>query len=207
MPLISRSNKSESLPISLTKKLKKVDEDFFEFEFCFSDKEIKITANKKESIPDITDNNDFIFYVFNEDFIHKHTLEIDNPDSDIPGYILIGKESIEIYEKQKNLDGLKKDKENLESILTNKIEKYAKDLSSKFNISKNLTEYKKLFSYDNLIKEHKEENVDSLYYYEEKYNEFKDLKFDDILFDKDVGIFDTSIKIKLDDIKNDLSQE
>jgi hypothetical protein len=100
--------------------------------------EFKISYN---SIPVITKNtNDFIFRVFNDDFI-KENLEISKykPNGEIEGYIL-GKEKIDISKEKKELDELLKDSESKENEIKTNLKKAIQKLDE-LSIRKNTTEY------------------------------------------------------------------
>lgn len=120
-------------------------ESSFEFEFGFTllsetSKKLKIYGDKFGNI-NIENNTDFIFYVFNEDFVKKNIREKKYQiDSNIEGYI-IGNAAINLDKQNENLELLNKTKLDLEKQINEAIQKTLKELQL-FSIAKNTTEYR-----------------------------------------------------------------
>lgn len=119
----------------------------FEFEFGFSlstetNKKLKISGDKFNNI-NIENTTDYIFYVFNEDFVKKNIREKRYQiDSNIEGYI-IGNSAINLDQQNVNLEVFNNTKERIEKNITYEIQKTLKGLSQ-FAIAKNTTEYREI---------------------------------------------------------------
>lgn len=124
-----------------------LNETSFEFEFSLThntetSKKLKISGNKFNNIS-IENNTDFIFYVFNEDFVRKNIRAKQYQiDSNIEGYI-IGNAAINLDKQNQNLEVLNKAKDDFEKQIRFEIQKILKELSS-YSIAKNTTEYKEI---------------------------------------------------------------
>ena len=80
-----------------------------------------IKLDKNKDIPEIQNSSDYIFHVFNEDFINKNIAsEIDEFHNSIKGFI-IGKENIDINELEIKLEKLKKEKDKIDDKIRDKI--------------------------------------------------------------------------------------
>ncbi|MBO6041586.1 hypothetical protein J6P52_00080 [bacterium] len=86
-------------------------------------KRIHIKCNQQQILEN-TNKTDFIFYVFNIDFIRKNIYEnIANLNSNIEGYITIGHEDIQIEKLREQISDLNNKKETIHSEIDKKIEK------------------------------------------------------------------------------------
>jgi len=99
---------------------------------------VKLEQNKK---PIIKNNTDFIFHVFNRDFI-KENLENSGykPSGDIEGYIL-GKVNIDVSKEKEKLEDIINEASRIDKNIEDAVSKARKDLDS-LQINKNTREYK-----------------------------------------------------------------
>lgn len=113
------------------------------FKFICDKQDYEVNIIKDNELG-IKNNTNFLFHVFNSDFISEN-LEVDDYklDGDIKGYI-IGKSSIDLSKEKNNLDSLNDEFINSCNDLEKALNDYKSDLAKKFNISKNLKEYKNM---------------------------------------------------------------
>lgn len=144
---------SHDLPISDDLLTRKTSEGKFHFEISsdrtlvqFLDVELK-----KGRLPVINNNTDYIFHVFNSEFVEDNLQKKKFvPDSDISGFIL-SKANIDISEEKEELQNLIKKQENVQAKIENALNKGKEDLKE-FKIQANTKEYKE-FNMQNLINE------------------------------------------------------
>lgn len=155
-------------------------ETTFSFEFVFSlsselSKKLKISGDKFNNIS-IENNTDFIFYVFNEDFIKKNIREKRYQiDSNIEGYI-IGNAAINLDKQNENLEILNKAKSDLEKTIINEIQKTLKTLSL-YSIAKTTSEYKEI-TFEKVINGAKYPTLKTFSEYVLEHNKLKSLPDD-----------------------------
>lgn len=155
-------------------------ETSFEFEFGFSlssetSKKLKIHGDKFNNIH-IENNTDYIFYVFNEDFIKKNIREKRYQiDSNIEGYI-IGNAAINLDKQNDNLEALNRVKSDLEKNITSEIQKTLKELSI-YSIAKNTSEYKEI-TFERVVNSSKYSLPKSFSEYVFEHNKLKSLPDD-----------------------------
>lgn len=173
----------------------------FEFEFGFSlstetTKKLKISGDKFNNI-NIENNTDYIFYVFNEDFVKKNIREKRYQiDSNIEGYI-IGNSAINLDQQNGNLELFNKAKETLENNIVFEIKKVLKGLSQ-FAITKNTTEYKEI-TFERVLLGEKYSTPKTFEEYVLEHNKLKSLP-DDIALLEEISAFiidDISSKTEL----------
>lgn len=174
-------------------------ETSFEFEFGFTldsetSKKLKISGNKFNNIS-IENNTDFIFYVFNEDFVRENIREKKYQiDSNIDGYI-IGNAAINLDKQNENLISLNNIKVNLEKQINEAIQKTLKELLL-FSIAKNTNEYKEI-TFEKVLAGKKYQVQKSFDEYVAEHNKLKSLPDDISLLDEipdfTIGDFSTEI--------------
>lgn len=185
LPSLNTPTKKSELH-SLYPHIINLKETAFDFEFGFSltsepSKKLKISGDKFNNIS-IENNTDFIFYVFNEDFVKKNIREKKYQiDSDIEGYI-IGDAAINLDQQNGNLISLNKNKDELEQNINSAIQKTLKDLSV-FSIAKNTTEYK-VITFERILLGGKYQNVKTFDEYVFEHNKLKSLPDDITLIDE-----------------------
>lgn len=175
-------------------------ETSFEFEFGFAlssetTKKLKISGDKFGNI-NIDNNTDFIFYVFNEDFVKKNIREKKYQiDSNIEGYI-IGNEAINLDKQNENLESLNKFRVDLEKQITATIQETLKELLL-FSIARNTTEYRDI-SFEKVLAGNKYHILKSFDEYVAEHNKLKSLPDDIALLDEisDFNIEDFSPEIE-----------
>ncbi|MBO6072696.1 hypothetical protein J6P59_03565 [bacterium] len=108
----------------LYKQLIKFDKSDFEFDFSLDSdptKRIHIKCNQQQILEN-TNKTDFIFYVFNIDFIRKNIYEnIADLNSSVEGYITVGNEDIQIEKLNEQISDLNNEKERIHSKIDEKI--------------------------------------------------------------------------------------
>lgn len=104
---------------------------------------------KRNSEPEIINDTDYLFHVFNSDYVSEN-LEINhyNPVDDIEGYIL-GKSQIDVKNEKAQLEKLKIGKDNLSEYIENAKEIAINDLNL-LKINKNIKEYRQI-TFKNII--------------------------------------------------------
>lgn len=175
-------------------------ETSFEFEFGFTlasetSNKLKISGDKFNNIR-IENNTDFIFYVFNEDFVKKNIREKKYQiDSNIEGYI-IGNAAINLDKQNENLSRLNESKEQLEKQINSEILKTLKDLLG-YSIAKNTNEYKEI-TLERIISGKKHQNLKSFDEYVSEHNKLKSLPDNIALLDEinDFNIEDLTPEIE-----------
>lgn len=173
-------------------------ETSFEFEFALSSetsKKLKISGDKFGNI-NIDNNTDFIFYVFNEDFVKKNIREKKYQiDSDIEGYI-IGNAAINLDKQNENLESLNKAKADLEKQINTAIQKTLRELLL-FSIARNTTEYRDI-TFERVSAGNKYHIQKSFDEYVAEHNKLKSLPDDITLLDEisDFNIEDFSSEIE-----------
>ncbi len=171
---------------SLYPHLISLKETSFEFEFGFSlasetSKKLKIYGDKFNNI-NIDNRTDFIFYVFNEDYVKKNIREKKYQiDSNIDGYI-VGKAAISLDTQNENLKSLHEAKKNLEEQINTSIQKTLSDLSA-FSVSKNTTEYREI-TFERVLSGNKYDLTKSYTECVAEHNKLKSLPDDTPLLDE-----------------------
>lgn len=135
-----------------------------DFTFDFSDDNKKNTLNFKISQAKILEenfNSDFILHVFNKEFVDNNVAKNNYAiDSDsITGEILIGSEKIDVTKEESELEILKKNKNNLEQLLNDEIQKTKSDILD-LGIRATLQEYKDI-TFSNLLIQRKYTDISS----------------------------------------------
>lgn len=175
-------------------------ETSFEFEFGFAlpsetSKKLKISGDKFGTI-NIDNTTDFIFYVFNEDFVKKNIREKKYQiDSNIDGYI-IGNAAINLDKQNENLDALNKVKVDLEKQINDAIQKTLKELRL-FSIARNTNEYRDI-TFEKVLASNKYHITKSFDEYVAEHNKLKSLPDDMALVNEisDFNIEDFSSEIE-----------
>lgn len=176
-------------------------ETSFDFEFVFSlstetNKKLRISGDKFNNLS-IENNTEYIFYVFNEDFVKKNIREKRYQiDSNIEGYI-IGNSAINLDKQNENLEILNKSKVDLETKIAVELQNVLKELSH-FAISKNTLEYKEI-TFDKVLLGEKYSVQKTFEEYVLEHNKLKSLP-DDITALEEINDFtieDFSSKIEL----------
>lgn len=126
------------------------------FKFSYDNQYYEVNIIKDNKLK-IENNTNFLFHVFNSDFISEN-LEVHdyNLDGNITGYI-IGKSSIDLSNVKNKLGFLNEKYVILCKNIEKTLKDYKLDLAKKFNISKNLKEYKKM-SFSNLDEDYFDSN-------------------------------------------------
>lgn len=169
--------------------------------------EIKLKRNLK---PQVTNNTDYLFHVFNSDYVEDNLELTDyNPADNIDGYIL-GKVNIDVSKEKLNLTNKKRKYENNEKILENAIENEKEELYN-LNISKQLKEYKEI-NLKNILSDIDVEEADNFESLKKDYNklislpdDLKDIKHVDHLSDNSI-LFDVSTILKKEYNRSELPQ-
>ena len=175
-------------------------ETSFEFEFGFSltsetSKKLKISGDKFNNI-NIENNTNYIFYVFNEDFVKKNIREKKYQiDSNIEGYI-IGNAAINLDKQNENLEILNKDKENLENQIIKKIQITLKELAQ-FSIARNTNEFREI-TFERVLTGNKYTIEKSFEEYVAEHNKLKSLP-------DDVSLVDELSEFSVDDFSSEIN--
>lgn len=104
---------------------------------------------KKDSAPEIINDADYFFHVFNSDYVSENLEKNQyNPVDDIEGYIL-GKSQIDVSKEKAQLESLKIRKADLKGYIENAKEISINDLNLQ-KINKNTKEYKQI-TFENII--------------------------------------------------------
>lgn len=165
-------------------------ETSFEFEFGFAlpsetSKKLKISGDKFGTI-NIDNTTEFIFYVFNEDFVKKNIREKKYQiDSNIEGYI-IGNAAINLDKQNENLIALNKFKNNLENQINEAIQNTLKELRL-FSIARNTKEYRDI-TFEKVLTGNTYHTQKSFDEYVAEHNKLKSLP-DDIALVDEIGDF------------------
>lgn len=135
-----------------------------DFTFDFSSNSKKNILNFKISQEEILDkkfDSDFILHVFNKEFVDnnvaKNNYAIDS--NSITGEILIGSEKIDVTKEEAELEILNKNKNDLEQLLNNEIQKTKSDILD-LGIRATLQEFKDI-TFPNLLIHKKYTNISS----------------------------------------------
>lgn len=104
---------------------------------------------RRESAPKISNSTDYLFHVFNRDYVDENLAAMDyQPSGNIDGYI-VGKAEIDLEVEKRRLDGLKKKGVNLRAKLEQAIAATKNGLKAN-GVSANTSEYKSL-TYEALL--------------------------------------------------------
>lgn len=159
----------------LYKQLIKFDKSDFEFDFSLDSdptKRIHIKCDQHQILEN-TNKTDFIFYVFNIDFIRKNIYEnIANLNSSVGGYITVGNEDIQIEKLRKQILDLNIEKENIHSEINKKIEKWLQKIKNEYDISPKTNEYKNI-TFETIIHFNKQIIDDQYETYKTQYKTLK----------------------------------
>ncbi|MGB5943292.1 MAG: AAA family ATPase [Leeuwenhoekiella sp.] len=153
--LSQKSNLSEEQKMPFSEKFLSLGENAGKFEFkfyCqnennFIDKSFNI-KHKANYEPVIEESNNFIFHVFNSEYV-RETIEPNkfSLDASIDGYI-IGKGAIDVSKDKQSLKELEADYKDQKDIIDEEIKKHLKILTD-LGIRKNTIEFKDI-NYENL---------------------------------------------------------
>lgn len=172
--------------IVLSKDLLTFNQKNGEFEFSIGGNSLNSfnVKLKKDKVPVIDNKTDYIFHVFNTDFVLENLLETKYSfnENNFKGYIM-GKESIDSSRLNKKMEDIKKDKEFYKKCIIDKMEEN-KTVLRDLDIRASTKEYKDI-SFENLIneKEIESENWEKLL---ESYEKIKIMPddIDDIILKK-----------------------
>ncbi len=142
---------------SPTDKLIALDQKDGSFSFKITDKEGDVTEQftidlKKQVVPEIPDTN-YLFHVFNEDYVEDNLRSLDYDKSDeIDGYIL-GKVNIDLTDDEGELQRIKEEGSALATQIESEIKNYIKEKIDGIQNIKRLSEYKGLLNFEKIIQE------------------------------------------------------
>lgn len=157
------------------KQLIKFDKSDFEFYFSLDSdptKRIYIRYDQHQILEN-TNKTDFIFYVFNIDFIKKNIYEnIADLNSSVGGYITVGNEDIQIEKLRKQILDLNIEKESIHSEIDKKIEKWLQKIKNEYDISPKTNEYKNI-KFETIISSNKQSIDDQYETYKTQYKTLK----------------------------------
>ena len=140
----------------LTDRFISFDKNTCEFQFSISDNEgskedAKIQINRGK-IPVIPSTN-FIYHVFNQDYINENSKANYDKDGNITDYI-IGKSNIDVSEDEKNQKSIEKQKNDLENRIKPEITEAIENKIGSIPNIKRLNEYKNYLNYDSIYLEY-----------------------------------------------------
>lgn len=159
----------------LYKQLIKFDKSDFEFDFSLDSdptKRIHIKCNQQQILEN-TNKTDFIFYVFNIDFIRKNIYEnIADLNSSVEGYITVGNEDIQIEKLNEQISDLNNEKERIHSKIDEKIGNWLQEIKKECDISSKTNEYKNI-TFETIINLNKQSIHDQYETYKTQYKTLK----------------------------------
>lgn len=159
----------------LYKQLIKFDKSDFEFDFSLDSdptKRIHIKCNQQQILEN-TNKTDFIFYVFNIDFIRKNIYEnIADLNSSVEGYITVGNEDIQIEKLREQISDLNNEKERIHSEIDEKIGNWLQEIKKECDISSKTNEYKNI-TFETIINFNKQSIHDQYETYKTQYKTLK----------------------------------